>query len=304
MAYSQGGLIEATDYNDLINGTNKFNTVWGLGTGTVGYNQTALSTVSASSVVSATQWATLINNMNNARRHQTGATTGLTAPTTGNRIDFLSTMNTQLTNLYNSSLTYNASGTTTVGSNITAGISVAADVEYPLTSLLSRTVTFSSTDHARAFFNAGGRLKYVISAVDNAGNDRSIAVRDTINQLGGVNDFAANDNGGRSGTGGNLVTNELAYGYYTQTTTEIVGFRISEDAPYNGAWARIALAGPNGTTTRGSTGTQVRFRLQVFIPADDALGGAVNVTTTGRVDIIYPSTTYLSATGWGTPTIT
>lgn len=304
MAYSQGGLIEATDYNNLINGTNKFNTVWGLGTGTVGYNQTALSTVSASSVVSATQWATLINNMNNARRHQTGATTGLTAPTTGNRIDFLSTMNTQLTNLYNSSLTYNASGTTTVGSNITAGISVAPQVAYPLTASVSRTVTFSSTDHARAFFNAGGRLKYVVSAVDNAGTDRSRTVRDSINQLGGVNNFGANSNGGRIGTGGTLVTNVTAYGYYTQTTTEIEGFRINDDAPYSGGYARIVLAGPNGTTTRGSKGTQVRFRLQVHVPTDDALGGAVNVTVTGRLDIIYPSTTYLSATGWGTPTIT
>ena len=33
MAYEVGGLIEATDYNNLLNSSNKFNTVWSTGTG-------------------------------------------------------------------------------------------------------------------------------------------------------------------------------------------------------------------------------------------------------------------------------
>jgi hypothetical protein len=64
MAYSQGGLIAATDYNTFINGTNQLNTVWGTGTGDAGYGQTALSAVSSSGKVTATQWASLINTPN------------------------------------------------------------------------------------------------------------------------------------------------------------------------------------------------------------------------------------------------
>ena len=64
MAYSQGSVIAAADYNTLINGTNQLNTVWGVGSGNAGYGQSAISTVASSDTVTATQWATVINRLN------------------------------------------------------------------------------------------------------------------------------------------------------------------------------------------------------------------------------------------------
>ena len=47
MAYSQGGLIEATDYNNFLNGSNQLNTVWSTGTGNVGYVPTYIRLIFA-----------------------------------------------------------------------------------------------------------------------------------------------------------------------------------------------------------------------------------------------------------------
>jgi len=94
MAYASSGLIEATDYNGFVASVNA---VWGTGTGATGYGQTnTLSTVSASSTVTATQWATLIARIDSMRQHQSGTATGITQPTTGDTIAFLSTLSDQI----------------------------------------------------------------------------------------------------------------------------------------------------------------------------------------------------------------
>ena len=65
MAYSQGGLIAATDYNNFVGaypslGTGTINAVWATGSGSAGYGQTALTQAAASAgTITATQWATL-----------------------------------------------------------------------------------------------------------------------------------------------------------------------------------------------------------------------------------------------------
>ena len=74
MTYSSGGLIQATDYNNFITGSNQFNTVWSTGTGNAGYGQTALSAAATvGSNVTASQWATLITALNKALTHQSGS---------------------------------------------------------------------------------------------------------------------------------------------------------------------------------------------------------------------------------------
>ena len=85
MAYSVGGLIEATDYNgfaDTTVGAN-VNATWSTGTTSAGYGQTALGTVSAGATVSATNWASLVNNIASLANHQGTTITSRTAPVTG-----------------------------------------------------------------------------------------------------------------------------------------------------------------------------------------------------------------------------
>ena len=85
MTYSVGSQILAADYNTFAgNTTAGLNQVWSTGVTDAGWGQTDIATVSTSGVVTATNWATLVNNLATAGT-QTGTTiTSRSAPVTGN----------------------------------------------------------------------------------------------------------------------------------------------------------------------------------------------------------------------------
>ena len=82
MTYSVGGLIQATDYNGFVSTTasGNVNGIWSTGTSDRGYGQTALATVSAAGLVTATQWANLVNTISSIASHQGTTITSRTAP--------------------------------------------------------------------------------------------------------------------------------------------------------------------------------------------------------------------------------
>lgn len=301
MAYSTGGLIEATDYNNLINGTNQLNTVWGVGFGDAGYGQTPISTVAATNVVTATQWATLINVLNNTRAHQTGSGSGISAVTAGQTISYLSTLQTQVNNAYTSRGSFASQGSTLTGTNNATNPSAGATAAFSY--FQDTNVTFSSANAARYFFNAGGQINFVCSATDNAGTSRSITLRDMINQVGGLSAFRNNSNGGRTGTGGTIVTNDTTKGYRQLTTGAVTIVDNNVAGVYSAHDVKLQIFANSSDTTDGSITASFVFRLVMSAAADDAFGGAINLTVNVRADVVYPETTYLTNV-WGTPTIT
>ena len=88
MTYSIGGLIQAADYNGFVS-TNaaNINGVWSTGATDSGWGQSAISTVTTSNTVNATQWASLVNNLASAGSQTATSLTSRTAPTTGQTID-------------------------------------------------------------------------------------------------------------------------------------------------------------------------------------------------------------------------
>ena len=77
---------------------------------------------------------------------------------------------------------------------------------------------FASADQARYFFNAGGRLKLNLSGTQNASTTaRTNEIISLLGFAGGVATFGANANGGRTGAGATVVTNQTAIGYHTST---------------------------------------------------------------------------------------
>ena len=73
MTYSQGGLIQATDYNGFVGPTGSggtaganLNDIWGTGATDKGWGQTAVTNASVAGTVTATQWAALVNNLSSA----------------------------------------------------------------------------------------------------------------------------------------------------------------------------------------------------------------------------------------------
>lgn len=311
MSYAQGNLIEASDYNGLNGGSSgasvsgQLNSVWGIGTGTNGYGQTTGANVSIGNTVTASQWATLINNLNNARKHQAGAGyTNLTAPVAGNRVDYLSTLSSRLTDAFTNKLNFNSTrGTTITGSNDTYTYPQALDTQDFNTSRTA-TITFGSSDQARYFFNAGGALSFFCSATDIAGTNRSNALASVIGiapstGLQYISTLGANDNSGPL----NYTSRDLAKGYYQSVFGTWTALAILYNtAPYGSTYAQIVYDAGSSDTTRGSKGNIVRFRLNMYAPADTG-GGTIEISTTLRVDILPPETTYLS-NSWGTPSIT
>lgn len=302
MSYAQGGLIEATDYNNLINGSNQLNTVWSVGNGDVGYGQTAIGTVAATNTVTATQWATLINTLNNVRAHQTGSGSGISAVTAGQTINYLSTLQTQVNNAYSSRASFASQGSTTTGTvdstnpytNSSAGYSAIRDTN----------VTFASANAARYFFNAGGQINFYCSASNNGiSNPRNNTIVDMINQLGGLLAFRNNSNGGRAGSGGSISVNNTSIGYrqliYGSAQTVV---NVDVGGTYSSHDVQLQVFSQSNDYSNGSNGNSFVFRLYYSVPNDDPFGDWFNIILSTRADIVYPETTYLTNV-WGTPTI-
>lgn len=315
MSYAQGNLIEATDYNNIIgantsSNTSTFHAVWAWGNGSRGYGQTPISNVSVAGTVTATQWATLVNNINSANLHVRNTSSGLTANTAGQIIGFSGGLPTAITLLNQDRLLFATNSAVIANQNsLTAyGAWSVASTTVTQTRAFGATVTFASPDRARFFFNAGGRLKFNCSAVNNAGaNSRSAAAAALFGYLGGVATFGANTNGGRTGTGGTLGTNDTAKGYWNATTGNITLVSVtSTTTNYTTDTASITYT-TNGTVgSHNDNGTVLSFYAVINSTSGGNAGGSfddsINITPTVTVDVSYPETTNLSNT-WGAVTV-
>jgi hypothetical protein len=311
MSYAQGDLIEATDYNNLINGSNQLNTVWSTGTGNAGYGQTAVSTVAVGSLITATQWTSLINTLNSALTHQSGSGSGIATVTSGQRIDWLSTLQTNITTAYTNRVNANATGTAVTGTSLTTAwtiTTVQGTNPGTATRAFGARATFASADQARYFFNAGGRLAFVCSSTGTSPPARNTAVNNVVGYIGGVSTFRTTTNGGRTGTGGTLNTNDTTIGYYDLTTanaTIVAATSLTTNYTSDTATLLVRSNGPQGSNS--DTGTQVDFWLVISSTSGGNAGGSfddnLSVTIARQIDVTYPSTTSLSNT-WGAVSIT
>ena len=226
MTYASGSTILAADYNGLV-GTNPntasgtLNTVWSTGGTTAGYGQTALATVAAGDSILAASWANLVNRTANAATHQGTTITGVTAPSTGGVITYLSAIPTNLTSIYTSRLNAASQGSTTSNAVTTAST-------WSSVATFTQTVTFANGDAARYFFNSGGQLAITCSSPGGTGIDlllNNLASNVGTVVLSAMNSGTANIGGTsyngvtRIGGGGNSPTIGTNSGYYALTTS-------------------------------------------------------------------------------------
>lgn len=310
MTYAQAGLIEVTDYNNFLNGSNQLNTVWSTGTGNAGYGQTALSTKSVGNTITATEWASLINSLNSILTHQSGTGSGITAVTSGARIDYLSTLASSINTGYTNRLLFNSQGSTTTQNPVTTStLNVSGATAQTLT--ITRTATFASGDAARYFFNAGGQLNLVLAAGTNTGGTgRGAGLLTMSAAAGGVTAFRAGTNGGRTGSGQTQNTNNTAIGYYNLTTSNqnIVSLTASA-SPYTAYPSDTIVIAAKSNGVQGSNadvGTVITFTITLTSAAQATLDGgyndSINISIPNRIDVVYPESTNLTDS-WGTVTI-
>jgi hypothetical protein len=317
MTYTSGGLIQATDYNGFVSTTSgaNVNNVWGTGSTDAGWGQPALSTVSATNTITATQWATLVNTLTNMGSQTNTTITARTAPTAGTVISVLAAINTDLTNITNNRQNAVANGTQFTGwtgTNSKTGATSGATWSITFTN----TVTWASADAARYFFNAGGRIKIDVSKTatgetgDPEWNDLANTLCGDIFITGGTatQTIAGTAYTGTTKIGGTGSPNTLATttGWYDLTAgaaATIVYKQFADTAPYTNNFIQHSIA------KGASSNTLVITTLWSASDGDPITGGtAASGATPGTapctiVTYFPPSTTYLSTASWGTPTV-
>ena len=320
MTYSSGGLIQASDYNTF---QTNLNTIWSTGSGDSGWGQTAISAVSTSGVVTATNWATLVNNLSTSGAQTNTTLTSRSAPTTGTLISILANVATDIT-----SCTTNRGNAVSSGAEVgyasgtTSKTTATGSGQAAWTITFTHTVTFPSADQARYFFNAGGRirLQYGKSSTGTdidpdwntfAGQPGSIY----LTGIAGSKTIAAVAYTGTTrigGTGGTQTTLSTATGWYALTGTPVTIFQLTNaTAPYTGefirtqasasatvltlttVWNQPAVSAA-GTTANISGGTA---------PAVGATSIGAATAPTTLCTFFPPSTAQGLSASWGTPVI-
>lgn len=321
MSYAQGSVIDATDFNGLASTTaytpatnvgGNVAWVWGTGFGNTGYGQstTLLSSVSATSIITATQWAGLVYTINKALAHQNATTIGggpLGANinmTAGQTITYFANVASAVTLVNNipGKLGYVNQGTTVTGSNFNTNFSAAGSTSAASFST-TRTLTFANGDAARYFFNGGGRVTLVITATNNTVTARSQDFAQMFQSNIGSSYFQANFSVGKTGSGGTVNTNATNLGYYSLTTSYQTLANITpltQAYTYNNDWVRVQVVSNGVQGSAGDTGSALTFRLDAASPAQAGsdFNDGINITVTTRIDVTPPETTYLANT-WG-----
>ncbi len=316
MAYSAGGLIEATDYNGFVSTTAgaNINATWSTGTTSAGYGQTALATVSSTGTVTATQWASLVNTISSMASHQGTTVTARTAPVVGNTIAILAAVNADITSCYNNRGNAVANGTQYTGwTGTNSKTTATSGATWTITFV--NTVTFADANSARYFFNAGGRIKLDVakSATGALGdpewNDLATTLCGDIYFTGGAysQTIAGTAYTGTTKIGGTGTPNTLTTttGYFDLTAggaATIIYKQFADTAPYTANYIQHSVA-LNASSNVLTFTTVWSASDGDPISGGTAASGATPGTAPCTICTYFPpSTTYLTNT-WGTPTV-
>jgi hypothetical protein len=327
MAYSAGGLIQATDYNGFISTTADANVngIWGTGSSDRGYGQSARATVAAAGTVTAAQWATLVNTISTMASHQSTTITSRTAPTTGDLITILSNLNTDLATLTTRRGFAVASGTEIVAfTGTTSKTTATGSGSTAWTITFTHTITFANANAARYFWNAGGiaRIRFRKNSTgqladaewNDLANTLTGDIRITGRVAGAAQTIAGTSYTGTTKIGGTGTPNILltTTGWYNLTTSNTNIYKqFADTAPYTGQFINVAAK------TAGS-GTQLVITTTWTDPGGSAVGSSdvisggtataspfstFGTAPTTLVTLLPPSTSSGLSASWGTPTI-
>jgi hypothetical protein len=317
-------LIQATDYNTFAgNTTAGLNQVWSTGAGDAGWGQTSIATVAASGIVTATNWATLVNTLSTTGAQTSTAITSRTAPVTGNVISILANVATDIT-----SVTTNRANAASSGAEIgyasgtTSKTTATGSGQAAWTITFTHTVTFPTADQARYFFNAGGRIRLQYGK-SSTGTDidpdwntfAGLCGSIYLTGIAGSKTIAAVAYTGTTrigGTGGTQTTLSTATGWYALTGTPATIFQLNNaSAPYTGEFIRTQASASATVLTLTTVWNQ---------PATATAGATVNISggtapALGATSIgaatapttlctyFPPSTAQGLSNTWGTPVI-
>jgi hypothetical protein len=325
MTYSSGSQILAADYNTFAgNTTAGLNRVWSTGAGDAGWGQTDIATVATSGTVTATQWATIVNNLATSGTQANTTITSRTAPVTGNIIGILANVQTDITSVTTNRGNAAASGT--ISSTWTGNVaktSTTGTGTNAWTIVWTQTVTFPSANQARYFWNAGGLVRLDMSKtstgtdIDPDWNTFAGTVG-TLYMSGRVNSAAQTIAGvsytgfTRSGGSGTPSPNATTTGWYSLTpgAAATTLFQLNSTvSPYTGDYIQVTGAVNLGSTVLTLVTTWNQTSTATIGATTNISGGtdtASPYTTFGTAPAVLcrfvpPSSTLTNS--WGTPAV-
>ena len=303
MTYASGGIIQATDFNTRVSAVNA---LWGTGANANGYGQTGtVSTTSTGTVVPATDWATLIARISSMNQHQVNNTTGVPSqPTSGSIITYLNTLDSAITTINTNKLISYASATVPA---FDAAGTAANSTAWTTTATRRFTVTFSSGDAARYFFNGNGYIE--VNFVNNAqtGNSKSTYWQAFL--ATGVKQHILRANASYyTGTGFTPNTNATTSGYYNltrglQTFFTVYDTPSSVDYVNNNMSIQYGIGSAQNISSNGDNGNVIVINVTMNDVAGDVFNDSVSGNTVVQVRAVKPESTYLTTDAVGTITI-
>jgi len=303
MAYTSGDTILDDHYNGFVS---DINTVIGTASGNYGWGQSTLSTVSAGSTITATQWNTLLNQLEAAGSHTATSGVSFSTISTGDSITALSDISTDITNITTNRGNLHAHGSDITGSKNHTG-------SWSTTLTFTSTITFASDANAHEIFNAGGLIGVNFSTANTSGS-KNTGWANLCSAVGTVwltsagpsgpatsvtlagTSYQGTDKKGGSGS----VTTESNIGFHDLTGSNQETFKqfdatylytsnyIKINYKYASNIVTITVTCQDDANTSGNPGAT----------QDETVTADINLTTTVR----QPSTTYIS-NSWGTPTV-
>lgn len=177
-----GDIISASDYTTI---RNKIVRVVGTGDGNRGYGQAIQSSgVISGNTITKAQWDALRWDIYNALFHQTGTTPAVIQIAANSVIRYgASNPNTQYNTLSDQADT-NRFDLGTGQFSTEAGTSASRTTSWASQLSSTVTVTFSTAEQARFFFNSGGKIRFTSSRTGGAATDQNASWSSLLSSVG------------------------------------------------------------------------------------------------------------------------
>jgi hypothetical protein len=328
MAYSKGSTVAALDFNSLVGfdpttTRNTLNSVWGTGSGSLGYGQTPVAALAEGQTISASNWATLINSAGYAAVHQGTALAVMAPPTIGQVVTQDPALLDSIANIYNNRFNAAVQGTTVP--TTTTNMSTWTDAIT-----FEHVITFSSGDAARYFFNMGGQIALtfgspsgfginqllsklamdcgtlVISAPDNGQAKIAGVMYDGFTKIGGSVTAPIEIARYQSiiDNTGNLVPTLGYYGMstsYQEAFKKTVGGFPSRYSFYEGSYVSVSVKSNGTQGLYGDNGSVISIKtIWEQVPNGLAVSSGTTTTVTVKPPFLGAGITK----SWGTPVVT
>jgi len=267
MGYVAGEKILDDEYNTFVNSSSSpygYNHFAGTGSAAYGLGQATIPTVTAGDSITASQWNTLFTSMDNIANHTNDTLTTRSQVSAGDTIAIKAAVEADLATLAASVAAGSPNATALTTSSALQTVTTASE-GWDTSATQEVSVTFASADTMRHFFNAGGKVRVVISTAQASTNPKDQAFIDLGTALGNI-DIAAQSTL-RSGSGEGLTENGLANGFHDLTTSYTTLITLTSD---NTNYTSNTVSISAKLDAAVGSATVMTIKMDATDPADDS----------------------------------